>query len=360
MASTVKVNPTCHAGFIGTCDLSIFDKCITDNPQMDITVVTEESNSTTRTYRMKLLNPTVTDGTLKLYVASDPKDLDEVPCNVLVIYISDSEPYYGLELETEQKWTDHIRSIHGNDHRISTVYVQFTATNLSKCTVKDRITYLCAKDPMRIITKIWREHLAISNYGPVLSNPRSDKLATVRVNIARFDESYDVPTILTHVVADNKYDVYEVPANVSRENRTHVYELGTVNGQITMTFTEDTDSDLRVKYDVLMVVVSRHGMISEQFKRYMDTECDVASAHSVFICTMPDDNCTDPECVIKCTEHIDMAFNKFVRRFCNVDGVVQLAINKQTHWNPPLLHRIIQHYVNDGDYQDSIMCSFKY
>lgn len=358
--------PICHVGLVGTHDLSRFDKCIAAKPHMNIRVVHEESSSTTRTFKLILFNPNFTVGTLKLYVASDPKDLDKVPCNVLVINITDSEPYYGSELNTAQEWTDHIRSVRGNDHKVVVRYVQYDSADLPDCMVKDSncVIYFGDNDPMRIIAKIWRAYLGTHMHYPVLHDPRPDELATIRVNIARFDKSYDVPTILTHVVADNKYVVYKVPAETECINvNTHVYEIGTINGQITMTFTENTgntDPNLRVMDDVLMVVVSRHGLVSEQFKRYMDTECDVTSAESVFICTMPDDNCTDPECVIKCTKHISTAFNKFVRRFNNVDGVVQLVMNEQSHWNPPLLQRIIHHNINDGNYQDSLMVSYRY
>lgn len=363
--------PTCNVGLIGKHDLTLFDRCITDNPHMDIHSIEKYTSTRTRSIVTRLVYPNDTVGILNLYVVSDPSDLDNIRCDVLVMNISDSEPYYKSEHATAQKWAEHNQRVRGDDHKVVTLNVRYDDVPYNDpmlplgCTAKTddrRVLLDCTNYPMRFIARLWILYLNVPPYSPVLYNPRKDQLRSLSINIDRVGIRHDVPTILDRVFPRNSSGFYPVCPTGSEEiHRDHTYIIGTMAGDIFMKFSEDTDIkhlDDHLKYDILMVVVNRHKLISNYFKRYMDTECAVASAHSVFVCVLPDDNCTNPDCIIQCTKHVGTAFNKFVRRFDNVDEVVQLT--ECYPCNSPLIDRIIRHYVNDNDFSDNLTCPFAY
>lgn len=367
MATRHKLNqsyPVCHVVLLGRHDLTIFDRYITGNPRMRMRMINSDTSTTTRSIKTLMAYPYFTSGIIKFCIVSELNMLDTIRCNVLVINISESEPYYGSEVDITRTWTDRIRSIHCNDHAVMPVYVRYDSAKelLPDCTVRnDSIISNVTADPIRLLAKIWRIYLNVPRDSPVIYNPRPDKLANISIIIDRVDKSYTVSNILDMVMAGNNIACHRVPSNENTEYNNHIYVIGTTLGQITMKFKEDNvqhNPSKRTIYDVLLVVIGRHGMLSNRFKSYMDNICDVVGTRPVFICAMPDDNCTNPRCKIQCNEHVNTAVNAYSRKFETVDGVIQMSTC--VTWNPQLVKRIIRHYVNDGRYSDTIMCSFKY
>lgn len=343
--------PECHVVLLGNHDLTAFDRCITDNPHMGMYKMPKDDSATTRTIKMFVWTPKHTLGAVKLYTVSDPSDLDDIRCDVLVMKISEAEVYYTREIETAQKWTDHIRSVHGNDHRVVTLYgFDGIPDNLPvECTVmedNDCIVLDIAVNPLRLLRKIWQKYFDIPRECPILNDPRRDDSRNLTVNIDRFFTHHTLSDILDIAMDCSPFICHNVQsASSGEEIWPRKYVISTYGGQMTLLFTEDTDTvDTRyMVYDVMLVVVNRHELVSDRFEEYMYIKCDIRSARAIFICTMPDDDCTDPDCRIQCRDRNNSVTTSYVGNIDNVIDIVHLGTG--TSFDPPLIKRIIQHHV---------------